>query len=287
MIPLVLLLLVASRPTVWAAPPHPKAALKPWRNTQGMDFVRLPAGRFRMGSPEGVGHSSEHPRHEVALSKPLYMGKTPVTMGEFRAFVRATGYKTEAERSGGAIVPTADGRAGLKVDATWASPGFVQTERDPVVCVNWNDAQAFIAWLNAKEGTRAYRLPTEAEWEYACRAGSEGAYGFGDDANLLVLYAWTDATAGGRTHPAGSKQANAWGLFDMHGNVWQWCQDWFDEKTYVSTLVTDPKGPATGEWRVMRGGSWYSHADRCRASFRGGNFPTSRFSFVGFRVVKE
>lgn len=287
MIPLVLLPLVVSGPPALAAPPRPKDALKPWRNALGMNFVRLPAGRFHMGSPEGVGHSSERPRHAVVLSKAFSMGKTPVTVGEFRAFVRATGYKTEAERGGGAMVPTPGGRVVAKADASWASPGFAQTERDPVVGVSWNDAQAFIGWLNAKEGTRAYRLPTEAEWEYACRAGGEGAFGFGDDANLLALHAWTDATAGGRTHPVGSKQANAWGLCDMHGNVWQWCQDWFDEKAYGATGVTDPKGPAAGLLRALRGGSWYSQADRCRAAFRGGNNPTSRFTFVGFRVVKD
>jgi formylglycine-generating enzyme required for sulfatase activity len=287
LIPLVVLLLVEPGPVAWGPPLYQKASPRAWRNSLGMEFVRLPAGRFRLGSPDGVGHSSEHPRHEVALSRPFHMGKTPVTTREFRAFVQATGYKTEAERSGGATVPTPDGRAGLKADANWTSPGFVQTDREPVVCVSWNDAQAFIAWLNAKEGTKAYRLPTEAEWEYACRAGSEAAYGFGDDPNLLVLYAWTEATSGGRTHPVGLKKANAWGLFDMHGHVWQWCQDWFDEKTYGATLVKDPTGAATGQIRVMRGGSWYSHADRCRAAFRGGNAPTSRFSFVGFRVVKD
>jgi formylglycine-generating enzyme required for sulfatase activity len=252
-----------------------------------MAFVRLPAGRFLMGSPEGVGHSSERPRHEVTLSKAFWFGTHPVTVEAFRAFVVATGYQTEAERSGGAIVPTPDGKMGMKANASWRSPGFNQTERDPVVCVSWNDAQAFLGWLNAKENTSGYRLPTEAEWEYACRAGTQRAYGFGDDTNLLALHAWTDVTSGGHTHPVGTKQANAWGLYDMHGQVWQWCADWFDEKAYSSHPVTDPTGPRQGQSRVLRGGSWYSHADRCRAAFRGANLPNTRFSFVGFRVVKD
>lgn len=282
-----LLVLLTVGSLLWAGPPRSKAALKTWSNSLGMDFVRLPAGRFTMGSPEAVGHSSEHPRHNVVLTKPFLMGRTPVTVKAFRAFVQATGYTTEAERGGGATTPGQGGKLELKAGVHWAAPGFPQSDLDPVVCVSWNDAQAFLAWLRAKEGTQGYRLPTEAEWEYACRAGSGTAYSFGDDPNQLVLYAWTEATSGGRTHPVGSKQANAWGLFDMHGQVWQWCQDWFQEKAYGPATVTDPTGPATGQQRVLRGGSWFSQADRCRSAFRGGNLPANRFTFVGFRVVRD
>jgi formylglycine-generating enzyme required for sulfatase activity len=158
---------------------------------------------------------------------------------------------------------------------------------NPVEMVSWNDVQAFIQWLNAKEGHNRYRLPTEAEWEYAARAGTTGAYSFGDDEDSLGRYAWYWDNSGEKTHPVGQKQPNAWGLYDMHGNVWEWVQDWYGD--YSSSSVTDPKGPSSGSFygpsRVFRGGGWGSSARFCRAACRLNNSPKLRDDGLGFRLA--
>jgi formylglycine-generating enzyme required for sulfatase activity len=153
----------------------------------------------------------------------------------------------------------------------------------PVEMVSWNDIQEFIRKLNAKEGHSRYRLPTEAEWEYAARAGSRGWYCFGHDKNQLGDYAWYEANSEVETHPVGQKKANAWGLYDMHGNVWEWVQDWVDK--YRGDSVVDPQGPPVGKYRVFRGGGWYYHANACRSAYRGVNKPVSRSNITGFRLV--
>jgi formylglycine-generating enzyme required for sulfatase activity len=206
-----------------------------------------------------------------------------------------------------------DGKGGMGFDAAtgefkqdphfnWQSPGFVQSDDQPVVNVSWNDAVAFCQWLSRKEKI-AYRLPTEAEWEYACRAGSTTLYSYGDDPEGLVAAGnVSDATArekfsawsgiSGRdghvfTAPVGSFQPNAFGLFDMHGNVWEWCRDWFNEGYYSKSLEKDPTGPPTGSVRVFRGGSWYDAASLCRSAFRYWDVPTYRDYFLGFRVAVD
>jgi formylglycine-generating enzyme required for sulfatase activity len=150
------------------------------------------------------------------------------------------------------------------------------------VNVTWNDARAFCDWLSRKEG-RAYGLPTEAEWEYACRAGATAAYSFGGDPGALGLHAWFADNSGGRTHPVGAREANAWGLYDMHGNVWQWCAD--GPREYPGGTATDPEGEGGGAFRVLRGGSWASDAALCRAAFRHWDRAESRCNDVGFRVL--
>ncbi|OQX07133.1 MAG: Sulphatase-modifying factor protein, partial [Desulfobacteraceae bacterium IS3] len=158
----------------------------------------------------------------------------------------------------------------------------------PVDNVSWEDAQAFIGELNKKERTKRYRLPTEAEWEYAARAGSDTAYHFGDNPDLLPEYGWCETNSGGETHPVGLLKPNAWGLYDIHGNVWEWCQDWYDKKYYAVSPATDPAGPSSGEFHVFRGGSWYSSDTRCRTTNRPMNyFKYDRKDFFGFRVVKD
>jgi formylglycine-generating enzyme required for sulfatase activity len=186
----------------------------------GMKLKLIPAGEFLMGSPDSDpdADNGEKLRLRVRIMKPFYLGVYPVTRGQFRRFVEAAGYRTEAEKVGKGGRGW-DGAAGNWVQNpkfTWRSPGFEQTDDHPVVNVSWNDASAFCEWLSGQEGQK-YRLPTEAEWEYACRAGSQTRYCFGDDEKMLGEYAWYAANSGSRTHAVGEKKPNAFGLHDMHG----------------------------------------------------------------------
>jgi formylglycine-generating enzyme required for sulfatase activity len=226
-----------------------------------------------------------------------------VTVGQFRKFVEAEGYRTEGERdgNGGYGFNAAGDKFEQKPEYTWRNAGFPQTDDHPVVNVSWNDAVAFGEWLSRKEGTR-YRLPTEAEWEYACRAGSTTRWYHGNDEDGLAQVGnVADATAKAKfpnvgtigatdgyvfTAPVGRFQANGFGLYDMHGNVWEWCADWYDEKYYERSPSEDPAGPATGSFRVFRGGSWIDDAWGCRAAGRFGREPSIRYYYLGFRLAR-
>jgi formylglycine-generating enzyme required for sulfatase activity len=151
--------------------------------------------------------------------------------------------------------------------------------------VSWDDIQVFIQRLNQKEGHNRYCLPTEAEWEYAARAGTTSTYSFGDDADNLGQYAWYYDNSGIRMHPVGQKRPNAWGLYDMHGNVWEWVQDWYGGGYYSSSPSTDPKGPSSGSRRVIRGGCWGTFAEYCRSAFRFDRRPGVRRDGLGFRLA--
>ncbi len=250
-------------------------------NSIGMKFVRIEPGTFRMGSLDSeVANDSERPQHEVEITKPYYLGKYPVTRAQFAAFGKDAGYQTGAEEAGD--------------KETWRKPGdfawqadYVQTDDDPVVEVSRNDAMKFCEWLSKKEG-RTYELPTEAEWEYACRAGTTTAYSFGDDAAKLGDYAWYSDNSGDHTHPVGEKKPNPWGLYDMHGNVWQWCADGFGP--YQEGHIKDPKGKTSNNIDVFnigvfRGGSWFTASEYCRSARRGTNLTGVRSDDIGFRVV--
>ena len=195
-------------------------------NGVNLEMVHVPAGEFLMGSPDSDKDADtwEKPQHRVRISKPFYLGACKVTVGQFRQFVSDTGYKTEGEKDGTGAASFANGNWTRKPEFTWKTPGFSQSEDDPVVCVSWNDATAFCQWLGRKDG-RSYALPKEAQWEYACRAGSTTKYCFGDDEALLGEYAWHVGNSDGKTHPVGKKKPNAWGLYDMQGNAWEWCED--------------------------------------------------------------
>jgi formylglycine-generating enzyme required for sulfatase activity/serine/threonine protein kinase len=246
-------------------------------NSLRMTLVRIEPGTFWMGSPFGEQGrcDDEGPQHEVEITQAFYLAAHPVTVGQFRQFVQdkqAHGgqeFQTEAEREG--------------KTSTWRSPGITQTAEHPVVYVSWNDADAFCKWLSKKEG-KTYELPTEAEWEYACRAGpptrETKRFFFGDDEAKLRDYAWYFKNSGGSTHPVGTKNPNPWGLYDMHGNVWQWCAD--GKREYRSHNEKDPVGG--NSTRVVRGGSWNNGAWNCRAAYRDVGDPGRRY-FVGFRVV--
>ena len=251
-------------------------------NKEAPEMVYLPGGSFKMGDIQGTGSTDEIPVHEVTLDA-FAMGRIPLTVGEFRRFVKATGYQTEAEQEGGAYVY--DGKNwGQKSDANWRNPYMSQDEDHPVVCISWNDAVAYCEWLSEQTGER-YSLPTEAEWEYACRAESEAAYCFGDDEKLLEEYAWYVRNAEDQTHPVGQKKANAWGLHDMHGNVWEWVQDWYGD--YSKEPQHNPSGPETGSHRVVRGGSWIDDAGDCRSAFRNMNEPGDGNSSLGVRLARR
>lgn len=267
-----------------------------------MKMVHIRPGDFWMGST--TGETDEQPAHCVRITRPFYLGLHEVTRGQFRRFVQESGYRTEPERDGegGWGWNTAARKfEGRDSKYNWQNTSFAQTDEHPVVNVTWNDAVAFCDWLSRKEG-KQYRLPTEAEWEYACRAGGETAYHSGDDPQRLVRVAnvadaslqatYATATWGMElndrhafTSPVGSFTANAFGLHDMHGNVWEWCADWYGEDYYSVSASDDPQGPAAGSKRVNRGGSWASAAALARSANRSGVVPSSRDRNIGFRVA--
>jgi len=284
---------------------HAKIAgtLEARTNSLGMKFVRIPAGDFVMGSPESEpNRSPDETRHRVRITKPFWMGATHVTVGQFAAFAEATGYRTAAERDGfsNGIWNLQEKKWNRLEGASWKNPGFPQDENHPVVAVTWNDARAFCAWLSAQEH-RSYRLPTEAEWEYACRAGVTTAYPWGDNPddgqgwancddvvskkefNLFPAFNWSDGWY--YTSPVGTFRPNAWGFYDMIGNALQWCGDWYGE--YPGGPADDPQGAPTGRERVLRGGAFVYGPKHCRCAFRGRNVPELRNYYVGFRVALD
>jgi formylglycine-generating enzyme required for sulfatase activity len=155
----------------------------------------------------------------------------------------------------------------------------------PVENVSWHECLKFVEVLNDKEGAEKYRLPSEAEWECACRAGSKMAFSFGDDESMLGEYAWYIENSDLRPRSVGGKKPNDWGLYDMHGNVWEWCQDWHGD--YPSEDVSDPKGPSRGSYKVVRGGGWYFYAESCRSACRNSYLPGYKEFFIGFRVARD
>jgi choice-of-anchor C domain-containing protein len=275
-------------------------------NKIGMRLRLIPPGTFLMGSTgsDPQQHPQQKPVHKVHISQPFYLGAFEVTRGEFAKFVAATGYQTEAEKDGGRAAGVgAKGDLTEQTNLNWRKPGFEQTDAHPVVIVSWNDASAFCRWLSEQEG-QTYRLPSEAEWEYACRAGTLTPFFSGDKLNdLYSVGNGLDATF--RKHfgmsnsakdtdvrpsdgfvftaPVGSFRANAFGLCDMHGNVWEWCQDIFSAP-YGEAEVTDPTGPAEGSQRVTRGGAFDCGLSTTSAT-RDHIKPSDRYANIGFRVV--
>jgi formylglycine-generating enzyme required for sulfatase activity len=249
-------------------------------NSIGMSLVQIPAGTFTMG--DANGQDDETP-HQVTLTKGFELGVYEVTQEQYEAVMGT-------------------------------NPSDFKGPQNPVEEVSWNDAVEFCRKLSAlpseKSAGYVYRLPTEAEWEYACRAGTKTAYSFGDSESELGDYAWFGDNSGDqqidalniwntdadnyfdrivnnncRTHPVGGKQPNAWGLYDMHGNVWEWCQDWYGD--YPKGSTTDPTGAASGSDRVLRGGSWGLDSDYCRSAFRNWDAPDNRSINFGFRVLRS
>jgi formylglycine-generating enzyme len=302
-------------------------------NCLDMPLVRIPAGEFLMGAecdPQDIHNAfpyappdwveGETPRHRVRITKPFYLGAYQTRLKDFLAFYHSSDYRIEAERDD-------KPRHGLDPNGRpikssgfrpW-SPGWEQNEDHPVNYVSWNDAIAFCEWLSKEEG-RHYRLPTEAEWEYACRAGSRTRYSCGDDPEELTRVAnvadqttksrWPNAVVrtmqegeirdtdipypylsgdDGYVHtaPVGRFEPNPFGLYDMHGNLWEWCQDWYDEHYYADSPTDDPQGPSAGIYRVMRGGGWDDAPIYYRSAARLDHSPTFCCPRAGFRVLCE
>ena len=221
------------------------------KNSIGMKFKPIPAGTFTMGEGDTA--------HQVTLTKPFEMGVHEVTQEQYEKVMGK-------------------------------NPSEFKGAKNPVEMVSWNDAVEFCRKLSELPAEKAaghvYRLPTEAEWEYACRAGTTTKFSFGDDKSELGEYAWYADNSGKKPHPVGEKKPNAWGLYDMHGNVWEWCQDYRGE--LPSGSATDPTGPASGSWRVRRGGSWINGARQrsCQSSYRSKGYPQLSDNVSGFRVAR-
>jgi formylglycine-generating enzyme required for sulfatase activity len=290
-----------------------------------LKMVLIPAGEFKMGSDESAEATAaffnktygedlvqadwfkdEHPQHRVRITKPFYLGTYHVTRGQFRQFVAETSYKTDAENGvgyKGSVGWDSDKKTfGPNKKFSWRNVGFEQTDEYPVVNVSWNDAVAFCKWLSKKED-KTYRLPKEAEWEYACRAGTTTRYYSSDDPETLATVGnVADVAAKAKfpdwkytikandgyvfTAPVGKFKPNAFGLYDMHGNAWQWCMDWFGAEYYAKSATDDPSGPDSGAVRVLRGGSWFYGPFNTRSAFRFGIRPDFRGDGVGFRVTR-
>lgn len=218
------------------------------------NMVNISAGTFWMGATDDdqFKQSNELPRHQVKLGA-FSISKYPVTQAQWQAVMGT-------------------------------NPSYFKGNELPVEQVSWNDCQAFCQKLSSITG-KTFRLPTEAEWECACRAGTQTIWPFGNEQGLLGQYAWFNGNSGNQTHPVGQLQPNAWGLFDMLGNVWEWCSDWFDERYYANSSQDNPQGPSGGQYRLLRGGGWSNNPNSCRSAFRCWGPPASLGGNFGLRVV--
>lgn len=260
----------------------PKSGSEFTDSSTGMKFVFVKGGCFEMGDTLGDGFEDEKPVH-IACVSDFYLGKYEVTVGQYRKFVQETHYRTDSENRDGCLHGS---EWRFDENISWRTPGFIQDDNHPVVCVSWNDAQAFIQWLN-NSGGKSYRLPTEAEWEYSARSkGKTEKYAGTNNGDELGEYAWYNANSGNHTHPVGQKTQNSLGLYDMTGNAWEWCQDWFAEDYYSRSPRNNPSGPPFGSSLILRGGSWYSDQQKARVTVRSFVFPTARsINFNGFRLA--
>ncbi|MGD2140562.1 MAG: formylglycine-generating enzyme family protein [Burkholderiales bacterium] len=241
-----------------------------YRNPVGMEFLEIPAGTFVMGTPnldEVIAENpkgridtvrDEHPPHSVTFTTPFYLGTTEVTQGQW-----------------------------LEVMGTQPGPAPYWSARDwrrlPVVSVSWHDAERFIQRLQVRDPKTRYRLPTEAEWEYAARAGTQGLRP--TRAQAVAGHAWYIKNSGDVPHPVATRAPNPWGLYDMLGNVWEWTRDWYARDYYARAAESDPQGPATGDKRVRRGGSYHCSLHMVRPGYRSADSPDTAYSVVGFRLV--
>ena len=236
-----------------------------FKNFDGIRFVKIEAGCFMMGQDKQTDlkdkdkqmTENELPQHKICITKPFYISESEVTQKQWETVMGN-------------------------------NPSKFKGMYRPVEKVSWNDTQLFIEKLNDKEKGDFYRLPTEAEWEYAARGGTTTIYSFGDDLKNIMQYAWFGNEGyGGDTHEVGQKKANPWGLVDIHGNVWEWVNDWYDPAYYQHSPEADPKGADTGQYKIYRGGSWIGKHTNLRTAVRYSGLPNTRSSDIGFRLVRE
>ena len=330
LLPCFTLTVAAAEPPQAASSTAPKAAgnvpqspPKPITNSIGMKLTLVPSGEFMMGSGESAEETvtffkknygqkflqsapfkDEHPQHHVRITKPFYLGTHHVTRGQFGEFVKDTGYKTDAENGdepGGSGWNSERKELQFSKDFSWRYTGFQQTDEHPVVNLSWNDAVAFCKWLSKKE-SKTYRLPMEAEWEYACRARTTTRYYSGDDPETLAKVSnvadaalktkfphWPSTIKASDgyvfTAPIGKFKPNAFGLYDMLGNADQWCADRYAEGYYDNSPGDDPKGPESGDKRALRGGSCISEPSTARCADRYCDSPENRDFYTGFRLA--
>jgi formylglycine-generating enzyme required for sulfatase activity len=277
-------------------------------NSIGMRLILIPPGEFLMGStPEEIAWgtaegkksqapqeffdhlSSQAPQHRVRISRPYYLGVYPVTQAEYEQVtgVNPSSFTAQPIDASTFQPPLNDRDRQLRLDSAKRMAGQ-DTRRYPVETISWPDAADFCRRLSQMPGEqtarRVYRLPTEAEWEHACRAGTATRWWCGDDEAAFAACAWYWKNANKTTHPVGEKPANPWGLYDMHGHVWQRCADWYGADYYAQSPPTDPQGPPHGVQRVIRGGFWNYDAGQCRSANRIGTGPGLRGSATGMRV---
>lgn len=255
---------LANRPRQVVSESGLDGQLQYFTNSVGMKMVLIHPGTFLMGSPESEERRDDDElQHQVTLTKGFFLGITPVTQAQYLHVIGKNPSWFQGEKVQG------------------------DSSNHPVEEVSWDEAVEFCKKLSElpeeREAGRVYRLPTEAEWEYACRAGSKTAYSFGSSRELLEEYAWFHENSDGMTHPVASKKPNTWGLYDMHGNVWEWCSDWYGD--YPMGAVSDPIGAKKGSHRVSCGGSWDDVAAYCVSAGRGRSTPEIRDSSLGFRVA--
>ncbi len=257
--PLVSICLLMLFPTMGQADNQPVGTqAQRFSNSIGIEFVLVAAGSFQMGTHENEdGTNKEKPRHRVSISKPFYISKYEITQKQWQ---QVMGHNPSIH-----VGPTR-----------------------PVDKVSWNDAQMFLQRLNAQEKTTSYKLPTEAQWEYAARAGSQTSYCYGDDqqGNKLIQYGWFADNSNKQSQPVGGLKPNNWGIHDMHGNVQEWVQDRYDRKYYSKSPATDPQGPEKGGKRVTRGGSWINPAYHCRSAARAYYSHDYIDNDIGLRIIK-
>ena len=252
----------------------------------GLSIVEITGKTFIMGSNEEIARDNETP-HSVSIDDFAIMTHE-VTVAQFKQFIDATGYKTDADKRTdgyGSLCKTNRGKE-EKDGVNWkcdpiGNPRPLSDYNHPVVHVSWNDAVSFAEWLS-KETGQTWRLPTEAEWEYAARGGDTSIYA---GSNNMDIVGWYHQNSNNTTHPVGQKNPNGFGIFDMSGNVWEWCNDWFGIDYYKISPPTNPRGPVSGSSKVLRGGGFSHYARYCRISHRHNRGPNVRNSYNGFRLV--
>jgi sulfatase modifying factor 1 len=248
-------------------------------------MVFVQGGTFQMGSNNG--NNDEKPVHTVTVNS-FYISKHEITVAQFKNFIKATNYKTDAEKHGYGWIYNGGWKKINGIAWHCDANGNRRPMSDydyPVIYVSWNDAVAFCKWLSKKTGMY-FRLPTEAEWEYAAQGGNKSnGYKYSGSNNVYDV-AWFNGNSGNITHAVGTKSPNELGVYDMSGNVWEWCHDWYSNNYYNKSPEYNPQGPSRGKYHVLRGGSWYDNASFCRSTNRYRNYPYNPVNNIGFRIVR-